>query len=136
MKRKIATVLCVLFIIGYFTPRSAYKVLHTKVNIPRIEQVRVTRSYSNSEEVLFTLDKKYEREPFWNLLRDIKVVRFPVSWKKDASETNPRYTIELMRDYEVQHVLELGSLDYSIDDRDYILLDYDAIDFSGFEYTH
>ncbi len=136
MKKKIAVLLCFLFIIGYFMPRSAYKVLHTKVNIRRVEQVRVTQFYPSSEETIFTLDKKYERDPFWDLLRDVKVVRFPVEVKKETSKNDPKYKIELMRDYEVMHVLELSPLGYSIDDKSYILIDYDLVDFSGFEHTH
>lgn len=82
-------------------PRSAYKVLHSKVNIRRIEQIKVIKKSSDIEGEIIVLDKKYERDVLWDIMKQIKVVRSPVKLDSDTSAVEHHFIVELMQDFEV-----------------------------------
>lgn len=130
MKRAIIVILCILFVLGYFMPRNAYKVLHTKVNVLRVETIEITMKSPGIDDVVIVLDKKYEREMFWNMLREITAVRFPVKLKAKATD-EPQYLVHLKRDNKTLHTVEIGKLSYVIDDKSYILIDFEKLQMSG-----
>jgi len=132
-KKRIVFIVVIILIVTYFYPRNSYKILHSKVGIRRIETVKVT-TYSPGlgSSTSKTMSYKFEREEFWDELRKIKAIRFPIlQYVSKVSEEN-MYYIELSDEKITQNYIVIDDSLLIIEGNYYLIIDKGGLDESVF----